>query len=395
MRIVVAMSGGVDSSVAAALLAEQGHDVIGLSMQLYDQSEGQTSFGSCCSIDDLYDARRVAAALDIPHYIMNFERQFQEQVVSNFVDEYAAGRTPLPCAHCNSDLKFATLAERAQALGADAVATGHYARVEPTGRASDAGALSGQAPIRPAAEGGAPSGQAPIRLAGDEGARSGQARYVLKRGVDAAKDQSYFLFSLTQAQLARAVFPVGDRPKEAVREYARLRKLPVADKPDSQEICFIPDNDYRGFVEKQLPDTDRAGLFIDERGAVLGGHAGVHRFTVGQRKGLGLTSSPSGTPLYVLALRPADQQVIVGPRSSLERTTLSASGVNWLVETPQSTMRAAVQIRHRHQAAPASVRATGPGQAAVTFDTPQIAITPGQAVVFYDDDVVLGGGWID
>ena len=365
MRIVVAMSGGVDSSVAAALLAEQGHDVIGLSMQLYDQSEGQTSFGSCCSIDDLYDARRVAAALDIPHYIMNFERQFQEQVVSNFVDEYAAGRTPLPCAHCNSDLKFATLAERAQALGADAVATGHYARVEPTGRASDAGALSGQ------------------------------ARYVLKRGVDAAKDQSYFLFSLTQAQLARAVFPVGDRPKQAVREYARLRKLPVADKPDSQEICFIPDNDYRGFVEKQLPDTDRAGLFIDERGAVLGGHAGVHRFTVGQRKGLGLTSSPSGTPLYVLALRPADQQVIVGPRSSLERTTLSASGVNWLVETPQSAVRAAVQIRHRHQAAPASVRATGPGQAAVTFDTPQIAITPGQAVVFYDDDVVLGGGWID
>ncbi len=365
MRIVVAMSGGVDSSVAAALLTAQGHDVIGLSMQLYDQSEGQTSFGSCCSIDDLHDARRVAAALDIPHYIMNFERQFQEQVVSNFVEEYAAGRTPLPCAHCNSDLKFATLAERAEALGADAVATGHYARVEP------------------------------IRLASDAGARSGQTQYVLKRGVDAAKDQSYFLFSLTQAQLARAVFPVGDRPKEAVREYARLRKLPVADKPDSQEICFIPDHDYRGFVEKQLPDADRAGLFIDERGAVLGGHAGVHRFTVGQRKGLGLASSPSGTPLYVLALRPADQQVIVGPRSSLERTTLTASGVNWLVETPRSAIRAAVQIRHRHEAAPASVRAAGPRQVSVTFDTPQIAITPGQAVVFYDNDVVLGGGWID
>src|SRR6478672_8735007 len=205
MRIVVAMSGGVDSSVAAALLAEQGHEVIGLSMQLYDQTEGQTAFGSCCSIDDLHDARRVAAALDIPHYIVNFERQFDEHVVSNFVREYAAGRTPLPCARCNADLKFATLADRARSFGADAVATGHYARL--------------------------------IR---DELTR----RWVLKRGVDVSKDQSYFLFSLTQAQLARAVFPVGDRPKSAVREFARQRGLPVADKPDSQEICFIPDNDY-------------------------------------------------------------------------------------------------------------------------------------------------------
>jgi tRNA-specific 2-thiouridylase len=354
MRIVVAMSGGVDSSVAAALLAEQGHDVIGLSMQLYDQSEGQTSFGSCCSIDDLYDARRVAAAIDIPHYIMNFERQFQEQVVANFVGEYAAGRTPLPCAHCNSDLKFATLAERAQALGADAVATGHYARVE-----------------RDDASG----------------------RFRLRRGVDAGKDQSYFLFSLTQTQLARAVFPVGDRPKDAVREYARRRKLPVADKPDSQEICFIPDNDYRGFVEKQLPDGERAGLFVDEHGRVLGGHEGIHRFTVGQRKGLGLPSS--ARPLYVLALRPADQRVTVGPKSSLERTTLSASGVNWLIAEPGGPVHADVQIRHRHQAAPATVHATAPGQATVAFDTPQLAITPGQAVVFYDGDIVIGGGWID
>ena len=365
MRIVVAMSGGVDSSVAAALLAEQGHEVIGLSMQLYDQTEGQTSFGSCCSIDDLYDARRVAAAINIPHYILNFERQFQEQVVSNFVNEYTAGRTPLPCAHCNSDLKFATLAERAVSLGAEAVATGHYARVEP------------------------------LRLAGDVGARSGQApRYVLKRGIDAAKDQSYFLFSLTQAQLARAVFPVGDHPKDAVREYARRRKLPVADKPDSQEICFIPDNDYRGFVERQRPDTPRAGQFVDERGAVVGAHEGVHRFTVGQRRGLGLASTPAGTPLYVLALRPAEQQVVVGPKSSLERTTLQVSGVNWLIDRPAAPIRAAVQIRHRHQAAPAIVRADASEQATVTFDTPQIAVTPGQAAVFYDGDIVLGGGWI-
>src|SRR6058998_3223813 len=265
MKIAVAMSGGVDSSVAAALLAEQGHDVIGLSMQLYDQAGGDISFGSCCSIDDLHDARRVAHAIGIPHYILNFEREFDEQVVSNFVREYAAGRTPIPCARCNSDLKFATLAERAQSLGADAVATGHYARVEP------------------------------LRLAGDDSARSGQAGYVLKRGVDAAKDQSYFLFSLTQAQLARAVFPVGDRPKDAVRQYARQRKLPVANKPDSQEICFIPDDDYAGFVTTHAADAPRDGVIVDEHGRVLGSHAGIHRFTVGQRKGLGLTSSPTGT----------------------------------------------------------------------------------------------------
>jgi len=373
------MSGGVDSSVAAALLAEQGHDVIGLSMQLYDQAEGQSSFGSCCSIDGLHDARRVAAAINIPHYVMNFERQFQEQVVSNFVNEYVAGRTPLPCAHCNGDLKFATLAERAASFGADAVATGHYARVEALRLAGDDTAHSGQA----------------LRPAGDHSARSNPTRYVLKRGVDASKDQSYFLFSLTQAQLARAVFPVGDRPKTAVRAYARLRNLPVADKPDSQEICFIPDHDYRGFVEKQRPDTPRAGQFVDECGAVVGAHEGVHRFTIGQRRGLGLSSSPAGTPLYVLALRPAEQQVVVGPKSSLERTTLQASGVNWQIDTPTVPIRAAVQIRHRHQAAPATVRATAPGQATVTFDTPQIAITPGQAAVFYDGEIVLGGGWIE
>src|SRR5579872_1557330 len=272
MRIVVAMSGGVDSSVAAALLAEEGHDVIGLSMQLYDQTEGQTSFGSCCSIDDLHDARRVAAKINIPHYIVNLERQFDEQVVSNFVQEYAAGRTPLPCAHCNSDLKFATLADRARGLGADVVATGHYARVE-----------------RDPATG----------------------RYALRRGVDASKDQSYFLFSLTQDQLARAAFPVGDRPKDAVREYARRHRLPVADKPDSQEICFIPDHDYRSFVTKSMPESARGGAMVDEQGRVLATHGGVHRFTVGQRKGLGLGAAAAAGPMYVLALRPAEQQVVV------------------------------------------------------------------------------------
>jgi tRNA-specific 2-thiouridylase len=356
MRIVVAMSGGVDSSVAAALLAEQGHDVIGVSMQLYDQREGQTSFGSCCSIDDLHDARRVAAAIGIPHYIMNFERQFDEQVVSNFVREYASGRTPLPCAHCNSDLKFATLAEHARGFDADVVATGHYARVErdrPTGR------------------------------------------YLLRRGVDRSKDQAYFLFSLTQDQLARAAFPVGDLPKDLVRAHARRLHLPVADKPDSQEICFIPDNDYAAFVTGRSPDTARPGVVVDEDGRVLGGHDGIHHFTVGQRKGLGLAASPSRAPMYVLALEPAEGRVIVGPKASLERTTLTASSVNWILGEPDGSLRVTAQIRHRHQAAPAAVRSLGECRAEVVFETPQIAVTPGQAVVFFDEDVVVGGGWID
>jgi tRNA-specific 2-thiouridylase len=348
------MSGGVDSSVAAALLAEQGHEVIGLSMQLYDQSEGQTSFGSCCSIDDLHDARRVAASIGIPHYIVNFEKQFNDQVVSNFVSEYAAGRTPLPCAHCNSDLKFATLADRARGFGADAVATGHYARV---GRYED-------------------------------------GRLQLRRGVDAGKDQSYFLFSLTQEQLARAVFPVGSLPKDEVRDYARRRRLPVADKPDSQEICFIPDNDYRAFVTRTMPDAARGGALVDEGGRVLGSHSGIHRFTVGQRKGLGLASS-TGTPMYVLALRPAEQQVIVGPRASLERTRLTASGVNWIFPEPADALRGTAQIRHRHEAAAATIRSLGEGRAEAVFDEAQLAISPGQAVVFYDGDSVVGGGWID
>ena len=354
MRIVVAMSGGVDSSVAAALLAEQGHEVIGLSMQLYDQREGQTAFGTCCSLDDLHDARRVASAIGIPHYLVNFEREFQKQVIANFVDEYAAGRTPIPCAHCNSDLKFATLLERARGLGAEMVATGHYARIE---RHAETG------------------------------------RYILRRGLDPSKDQSYFLFSLDQHQLGRASFPVGGWTKAAVRQYARQRNLPVADKPDSQEICFVPDGDYASFVERRAPTARSEGVIVDRAGAVLGKHSGVHRFTVGQRKGLGLSASEA---LYVLALRPADSTVVVGPRHALEQTTLTASQVNWIAcEPPAAPRQVTAQIRHRHVPATARVQALDEARASIEFDAPQLAVTPGQAVVFYEGDAVMGGGWID
>src|SRR5262245_47931483 len=295
MRIVVAMSGGVDSSVAAALLAEQGHDVIGLSMQLYSQHGG--NFGSCCTLDDLHDARRVASRLGFPHYILNLEERFQETVISNFVHEYASGRTPLPCAHCNSDLKFSTLLERARGFGSDQVATGHYARID----------------------------------------RSTDGRWLLKRSLDREKDQSYFLFSLTQEQLAGAVFPVGSLSKPAVRAEARRLGLAVADKADSQEICFVPDGDYAAFVATRTPQT-RGGSIVDEHGQALGAHGGVHRFTIGQRKGLGIAT---GTPLYVVKIDADSGDVTVGPRAALERTSLTASGVNWVsVDAPADWLHA-------------------------------------------------------
>jgi len=323
-------------------------------MQLYDQ-RGSETFGSCCSLDDLYDARRVAEAIGIPHYILNFERQFQETVISNFVREYASGRTPLPCAHCNSDLKFATLLDRARGLGADRVATGHYARVE-----------------------------------------RGGDRWLLRRSADPDKDQSYFLFSLTQDQLACASFPVGSLTKVEVRAQARRLGLRVADKPDSQEICFVPDGDYASFVARKEPAVTRGGTIVDTGGQVLATHAGVHRFTVGQRKGLGVSGPVGGGPLYVLKIEAESGQVTVGSRAALDQTALTASNVNWVsVDSPSGWLTVAAQIRHRHRAAAGRVRALEGGRAELVFDNPQPAITPGQAVVFYDGDVVAGGGWID
>jgi tRNA-uridine 2-sulfurtransferase len=352
MRVVVAMSGGVDSSVAAALLAREGHDVIGLSMQLYDQSNGEIAFGSCCTLDDLYDARRVAAAIGIPHYIVNFERKFEDHVISDFVREYAAGRTPIPCVHCNGDLKFASLVERAEGFEAQAVATGHYARVE----FDEVG-----------------------------------GRYRLMRGVDAQKDQSYFLFTLSQAQLARARFPVGHLDKTAVRAEASRLGLRVAAKKDSQEICFVPSGEHPEFVGRRaaLP----GGTIRDRQGRELGRHDGIHRFTIGQRKGLGLAA---GVPLYVVDIDAESAAVTVGTRQDLERDALTASRVNWISgDVPRGPIRAHARIRYRHREAPATITPIGADRARVVFDEPQSAITPGQAVVFYDGDCVVGGGWID
>jgi tRNA-specific 2-thiouridylase len=355
MRIVVAMSGGVDSSVAAALLARAGHEVIGLSMQLYDASGsagGERPFGTCCTIEDLHDARRVAARIGIPHYIVNFEREFADTVIANFVSEYSSGRTPIPCVHCNGDLKFATLVARAEGLGAEFVATGHYARVD---------------------------------------LDSSTGRYLLKRGVDPAKDQSYFLFTLTQDQLSHAMFPVGDLDKGTVREQARALGLSVADKRDSHEICFVASGDHADFIDSHAPAA--AGAIRDVHGKVVGTHAGVHRYTVGQRKGLGL-SSP--IPLYVVGIDASEKTVTVGPKEELERTTLTASGVNWIAGiAPKAGARVTAQIRYRHREAAASIEPLGDDRVRVTFDQPQSAVAPGQAVVMYDGDAVVGGGWID
>jgi tRNA-uridine 2-sulfurtransferase len=355
-RIVVAMSGGVDSSVAAALLVEQGYDVVGITLRVWpwhEPSAPAQRFGSCCGTDATEDARRVARTLGIPHYVLDSEAEFARTVIDRFVDEYRRGRTPVPCLACNSELKFGSLLRRATAWDAAGVATGHYARV-----------------TRDAARG----------------------RSLLWKGRDARKDQSDFLWPLRQAQLAGARFPIGDLRKDEVRARARQLGLATADKPESQEICFVPDDDYRGFLRRRAPDAFQSGAIVDEEGAVLGGHRGLADYTVGQRKGLGLAA---GRRLYVLDLDPDANTVTVGAAGRLERVRLVAESVNFIAcDPPAEPLRVEAKIRHSHVAAPASVRVLEQDRAEVVFDTPQRAITPGQSVVWYQGDLVIGGGII-
>jgi tRNA-uridine 2-sulfurtransferase len=355
-RIVVGMSGGVDSSVAAALLVEQGVEAIGVTLRVWPWREPEESarkFGSCCSPETVADARAVARRLGIPYYLLNTEREFERTVIEPFARAYAEGRTPVPCVACNRDVKFGSLLQRARAWDAVAVATGHYARItreEATGR------------------------------------------YLLWRGRDARKDQSDFLWPLTQSQLEAARFPVGDLTKEAVREKARALGLETADKPESQEICFIPDDDYRGFLRRRMPEAFGPGPIVDGQGTVLGRHEGLVNYTVGQRRGLGLSSR---RPLYVTGLDPGRNAVVVGEAAAVEVDELRAEQVN-LIAIPAlaGPLAVAAKIRHSHEPAPATVEPDGEGTVRVRFERSQRAPAPGQSVVFYQGDLVVGGGII-
>ena len=363
--IAIAMSGGVDSSTVAAMLHAQGHTVVGLTLQLWNQRrlagrEGmpESVQGRCCSIDDVYDARRVAEHLGIPYYLVNAQARFEDEVVRPFVSEYLAGRTPIPCTLCNNHLKFDQLLATARQIGAGKIATGHYARNH----------------FDPARQ-----------------------RWILSRPSDRSKDQTYFLFGLTQEQLAHTMFPLGRMTKPEVREVARRHGLALAEKPDSQEICFIPGGDYKQFLTAYLEEQGRempetAGELVTPAGEVLGRHEGISNFTVGQRKGLKIASP---NPLYVLQIDPASHRVTVGADAELATRTLRANRVNW-VSIPALTapMRVKIKIRHRHEPAWATLEPVANGEVSALFDEPQRAVTPGQSAVFYDGDEVVGGGWI-
>jgi tRNA-specific 2-thiouridylase len=353
-RVVVAMSGGVDSAVTAALLVEAGYDVVGITLQLYDHGAAIGRKGACCAGQDIHDARRVADRIGIPHYVLDYEARFRRAVMEDFADTYLAGETPIPCVRCNQRVKFRDLLETARALGADALATGHYAR----------------------------------RLAGPGGAE-------LHRAVDGAKDQSYFLFATTRAQLDVLRFPLGDMSKEETRGHAARLALPVAAKPDSQDICFVPDGSYAAVVEKLRPGASEPGDIVHVDGRVLGRHPGVIHFTIGQRRGLGLAAG-SHEQLYVVRLEAEARRVIVGPRAALRVGGLVVKDLNWLGDAPPdgAGVPVEVKIRSASPAARAAVFPRSDGEAAVRFAEPQDGVAPGQACVFYRGSRVLGGGWI-
>ena len=364
--VAVAMSGGVDSSAVAALLHAEGHQLVGLTLQLWNQRRLPELQGSspaqhrCCSLDDVYDAKRVAQHLNFPHYVVNFEEHFEERVVRPFVEQYLSGSTPIACTNCNTEVKFEPLLRMARQIGAARLATGHYARIHHNAETQ---------------------------------------RWELLRARDDSKDQSYFLWGLTQEQLSRSEFPLGELTKDEVRELARAANLPVAEKPESMELCFVPNGNYVQFIqaysaERGMPLNARAGEIVDESGAVLGQHNGVHNFTIGQRKGLGFAATK---PFYVLSIDAANNRVVVGDDESLSTTTCEVEAVNWVsIAAPTQPFRALVKIRHKHEPAMATVEVASDGKSLrLGFDGPQRAITRGQGAVLYDEgERVLGGGWI-
>ncbi len=351
-RVIVGMSGGVDSSAAAALLLEQGYDVVGITLKLWPQDCVSRAEDKCCGPQAVADARAVCHRLGVPFYLVDEAADFQKAVIHYFASEYQAGRTPNPCVMCNQHLKFGTLIHRARQLGGEYIATGHYARLE----------------------------------------RRDDGRVLLKRGRDLRKDQSYFLFSLRQDQLARSLFPLGELNKDDTRAVAREARLKTAEKEESMEICFVPDKDYGAFLRKAKLVEKHRGEVVDLHGSVLGHHDGIEFYTIGQRKGLGISSA---TPLYVVELDPANNRVIVGDDSALKREEFRVERCNWIpFDTPPPSMELTVKIRYNHPGTPATVTQVGNGSARVTLHTPQRAVTPGQACVFYRDELVVGGGWI-
>lgn len=353
-KVVVGLSGGVDSSVAAYLLKEQGYDVIGVTMQIWQDEDRaiQEENGGCCGLSAVDDARRVANDLGIPYYVMNFKKEFKKEVIDYFVDEYKRGRTPNPCIACNRYVKWESLLKRSMDIGADYIATGHYARI--------------------------------VQLE--------NGRYTLKRSATLAKDQTYALYNLTQDQLSHTLMPVGEYTKDEVRKIAEKIQLQVANKPDSQDICFVPDGDYASFIEETTGEKIETGNFVDVNGNVLGKHRGLIHYTVGQRKGLGLSL---GYPAFVLEICPETNEIVIGSNEDSMSYTLRANQLNFMsILDLEDEMRVFAKIRYNHKGAWCTIRKTAKDEILCTFDEAQRAITPGQAVVFYDDDYVVGGGTI-